>query len=408
MQLARSVLRFVFGALLAQVSVAVLETALMASKDGSELIDLIYRAAFDTDLWEPVMERFADHIGGNSAHLSGISLDSGGGSVITARIDPVMKQRYFDYYALKNPLSNVSDPDAYLRDWRLGINTDEDLMPREDLLASEFFNDYMRPQDAHACAMLRLATHGRRVYALTINRSEANAGFDQGDLDFARSIYPHLLRAFDMGQRLAETQLMAGNLADALETSQHGVFVLEDNGQVRRMNRKAESLLAESDGLRIANGRLFAGRPDLSSMLHGLIARATTAASRPLGGSMSLPTAGRRKPLSITVAPMRSERLAFFDNRPCAVLVVTDLDAGVAAPEQQLRSLFGLTKSEVRVAAALFDGLSAKEAADALGISIFTVRVQIGRIFEKTGVPRQAELVRLMMRIVGGNILGSQ
>ena len=50
---------------------------------------------------------------------------------------------------------------------------------------------------------------------------------------------------------------------------------------------------------------------------------------------------------------------------------------------------------------AVFEGLTSKEAAENLGLSFHTVRVQLARIFEKTNTNRQAELVRLMMGAVG-------
>ena len=70
----------------------------------------------------------------------------------------------------------------------------------------------------------------------------------------------------------------------------------------------------------------------------------------------------------------------------------------VPAPSGELRDLFGLT-AEIRLAAAVFEGLSLPEAAEKFGISINTVRFQLARIFDKTGVSRQAELVKLMMQL---------
>jgi DNA-binding CsgD family transcriptional regulator len=78
---------------------------------------------------------------------------------------------------------------------------------------------------------------------------------------------------------------------------------------------------------------------------------------------------------------------------------VTDLEIEVSAPDGELRDLFGLTGAEVRLAAAVFEGLTLAEAAERFGLSVNTVRFQLARIFDKTGVSRQAELVKLMMRL---------
>ena len=54
-----------------------------------------------------------------------------------------------------------------------------------------------------------------------------------------------------------------------------------------------------------------------------------------------------------------------------------------------------------RLALALFEGASLTEAAEGLKISRFTAQNHLARIFEKTGVNRQAVLIKLMMRAVG-------
>lgn len=86
-----------------------------------------------------------------------------------------------------------------------------------------------------------------------------------------------------------------------------------------------------------------------------------------------------------------------------------DLSAGVrrgaiafVAPDREAandasrmyRETFGLTPAEARLAAALKDGLSLKEAAAHLNISVNTARNQIKGVFEKLGVNRQGDLIR--------------
>jgi DNA-binding CsgD family transcriptional regulator len=116
---------------------------------------------------------------------------------------------------------------------------------------------------------------------------------------------------------------------------------------------------------------------------------------------MPLATPTRRLPLSVMVAPIGSEGLAVFHGGPSVIVCVTDLEAGVNLPEQRLRDLFGLTTAEARIAQALVEGRSPREVAESLRLSFYTVRWHMVRIFDKTGTKRQAELVRLMMRVVG-------
>ena len=113
---------------------------------------------------------------------------------------------------------------------------------------------------------------------------------------------------------------------------------------------------------------------------------------------MGLRTPSRRQPLSLIVAPLRSDRS--YEPGAASVLVcIADLEAGLSLPERQLRELFGLTPAETRLALELLKGADLRESALALGTSPTTVRNQLAAIFAKTDVNRQAELIQLMMRL---------
>ena len=74
----------------------------------------------------------------------------------------------------------------------------------------------------------------------------------------------------------------------------------------------------------------------------------------------------------------------------------SDLGGTSAGIADELQTLFGLTLAEAQVAAAIFEGDEAADIAIARGVAESTVRKQIGAIFRKLDVHRQAELVRLL------------
>lgn len=60
---------------------------------------------------------------------------------------------------------------------------------------------------------------------------------------------------------------------------------------------------------------------------------------------------------------------------------------------------FGLTAAELRLATKLREGLALSEAAEALGVSVNTVRNQLRAIFEKMGLKRQSDLIRTLTEL---------
>ena len=65
--------------------------------------------------------------------------------------------------------------------------------------------------------------------------------------------------------------------------------------------------------------------------------------------------------------------------------------------EDTLRTRFGLTRAESRVALLRCDGRAPKNIAETIGVSVETVRSQMKSIFAKADVRRQIELVRLLL-----------
>jgi DNA-binding CsgD family transcriptional regulator len=80
---------------------------------------------------------------------------------------------------------------------------------------------------------------------------------------------------------------------------------------------------------------------------------------------------------------------------PAALIV----EASAPTPRdgaQRLRLTYGLTEAEARFAEEILKGDGKRAAAERCGISYSTARTHLSRIFDKTGVHRQAALVRLL------------
>ena len=59
---------------------------------------------------------------------------------------------------------------------------------------------------------------------------------------------------------------------------------------------------------------------------------------------------------------------------------------------------FGFTPAKTIFALEITEGDGRKATAERLGISVGTARSHLSKIFDKTGVTRQAKLVRLLLR----------
>ncbi len=72
----------------------------------------------------------------------------------------------------------------------------------------------------------------------------------------------------------------------------------------------------------------------------------------------------------------------------------------------RLAAAYGLTRAEAGVALAVVEAGGLARAASRLGISRSTARTHLQHVFQKTGVHRQAELVRLLLTLSPATGLG--
>lgn len=364
-----------------------------------QLIRQIYAAAFDQELWVDVMERLADAVGGMQGCLSRLDItDEAAAEAILFRSDPRWLDAHTQHFGNVNVFRTVKDLATYHDIWEKAVQTDEDCLSRDDYHASEYYNDFLRPQGVDRALFIRLGLSGTVVSTVNIGRRVGEA-FEPADLAFAARLQPHMMRSYEVSRQIAQPSGVVRNLAEALQQSPHALFLVEPGCALTYANRVGERLLARDRSLIVFNGRLTPSHTDAARQFERLVGQAAHQDRAAIGGVMSVtrPTGGT--PLAVRTSPLPRDMGPVYRATRPVLVTVTDLDAEIAAPSAQLKILFSMTAAEIRLAVAVFEGLSLPEAAEQFGLSTNTLRFQLARIFDKTGVSRQAELVKLMMRL---------
>lgn len=368
--------------------------------DEGKFLDLLYAAPFDGSLWVPAMELFADILACNGAWLSRLSVADGKGAGIIARIDPEKPAVYLSHFATVNPFSNEADPRGFVARWSPKIRFYEDWLPREAVERTEYYNDFLRPQDIYCSMMLGLSADGVETCTLSMNRSHGKGDFDTQEVETARRLHPHWRRAFKLAGRLQSTRMVSADIAAMLDHAGHAMLLVESSGRVRYANALASAMVGPRSGLRIQSDRLSASHPPAARQLEALIGQATRGdGGERRGGTMIVPHGEEGAWLAVSVDPVPDQPLSVFPSERAAIICVTDPQARANVSESRLQQMFGLTPAETRVALALLDGLSPREAAEQLGVRYQTVRNQMQALFQKTMTSRQAELVLLLARV---------
>lgn len=319
--------------------------------------------------------------------------------------DKSFRDDYKSYYSPLNP---------YVRGSRRKLRTDRsvlgsDLLSLRRLEHTEFYCDFLRPQELHHSIGIVALSEATTNVSLTALRARRRGPYTAAEQELFTLLGPHLVQALRLRRRLGGLESTLDGLAAALDRMPQGAILLDHRDRPLVVNRRAGQLLAREDGLSLGPGGLAAARSDgtaaLRRLLHGGERGAGDAVSR-TGGVVLLPRPSARRPLSLLVVhpalsdPPADPALAATGG--VKLVFVTDPEAEPRPPEEVLRELYGLTPAEARVTGLLLRGHSVTEAADELEVSRSTVRTHLKRIFSKTGTNRQAELVRLCLRSVAG------
>lgn len=188
------------------------------------------------------------------------------------------------------------------------------------------------------------------------------------------------------GAASSQTKLLA------VSRQADGVVLLGPGGAIRSMNEAAIRMLTAGDGLALVGDLFVAHRPPESRRLSHLLGEAL---GRLASGQMlvSRRLSGRPYLVRLTPVPPTDHRSA--THGIACIMLVRDLSHASLSPPT-LRELFGLTRREADLAAALVRLGSLRKAAADAAMAINTARNHLRTIFVKTSVNSQVRLVALL------------
>ena len=125
----------------------------------------------------------------------------------------------------------------------------EMIIPEREFLQTEYYNDFLRRFDLfYHCggAVLREAS---AVAILRVNRPRGGSPFGERELEVLRLLMPHFKRALQFQRRLSLVEARGQALLAGLDALPTGFVLVDARGKILLMNRSAEAILRENDGL---------------------------------------------------------------------------------------------------------------------------------------------------------------
>ena len=205
-------------------------------------------------------------------------------------------------------------------------------------------------------------------------------------------------RLHDETRRLISNIETLASLHDQLAL---GALVVDRDGFLLCTNAGAAQLLSAFDGLMLDGNRVRAASAHDDAQLQRAIERAATGVCREDDLDMIFIRVARpgKGPVLLLALPTVGPGLRFFEDGLPVTLLVIDPDVAMVPAADTLRVLYGFTAREAEIAALLIQGLSIKDAAASLGVSMTTARTFVSQIIAKTDSHSQAELMLRLLAI---------
>jgi DNA-binding CsgD family transcriptional regulator len=240
---------------------------------------------------------------------------------------------------------------------------------------SHAWREYVRPYggEQELLVALRTAT-GEAWGVLGLYREPGQPMFDRDDLEFLRSLAPHLAEGARRG-------LLVGEASDPDRPDAPGLVVLDEGWEVESLTPGVERWLEE-----LPDGDWEAQQKLPSSVL-AVAGRALRTAEDESPGEVAVARVLSRTGRWIV---LHGASLVTEGARRVAVIVEPAHPARISP---LLMAAYGLSEREQDVTRRVLQGDSTAQIADELCVSPHTVQQHLKSVFEKTGVRSRRELV---------------
>ena len=222
-----------------------------------------------------------------------------------------------------------------------------------------------------------------------VSRHISNGAFSEDHVAFIRLLTPHVKRAFSIGNLFIEREAASAGFHGILASLSCAAFVIDKGKSIVFRNAIAEAELATGTLLHEENSRLALR---LTNVVKSLSDFVESDESRGLDLEFKDQEGARRHLTSIALPKLFGEKDLFL------VLIRTPA-AELHTPLGTASKMFNLTLAESQILSALLQGDTLENASGRFGISRSTVKTHLESIFSKSGVNRQADLIRRVMEL---------
>ncbi len=362
-----------------------------------DLLSLTYEAATDYAKWPYVLASLIRSLNVDSAALYFIDTRTHDISFITtAGIDKETVEGLKENYRISPPFANLAEKAPV-----------GDVMTANGLSMIKAFAEDPMSQNVFIPAGINnfvaevLIRDDAFTAVISLHTTTETGPFKKGQVAAFKKFSHHLIRSINILRRYNASEGQRQGMTDLLQRLPLGVILLSRDGLVVEMNKRAKRIIENKDGLAVdRTGHLRTLSPKDNQALKNLIHKTVGTGPDRQGGTpeaMTVESSESGKKLNLLATPLKRLPSITAGHFPAAAVFIGDPGGETGSSVGTLKKLYGLSRSEARLAEALSKGKNLKVIAEEFGVSVSTLRSQLHSAFGKTSTANQADLVRLVL-----------
>jgi DNA-binding CsgD family transcriptional regulator len=267
---------------------------------------------------------------------------------------------------------------------------------RRTWVGNTMYENWAKPQGLIDLVGISFARDPTMLGAVWMTRHYSRGEIGEREMAALRLIGPHFRRAVAISKLLDMKAVMAASFACALDSFAAAVLLVDERLGLVHANAPAKVMLEAGDPVQLHQGRIAVPHAVALDALTSAVAHCATSELELGQRGIGVPLRRRSGEACVAhVLPLRMGQIrpGLSPNATAAVFIAPAVSPP-QLPGDALALLYDLTPAETRVFELLAGGKTQAAIAAQLGIAPSTVKTHLLKVFEKTGINRQAELVR--------------
>ncbi|MGE4371314.1 MAG: helix-turn-helix transcriptional regulator [Xanthobacter sp.] len=359
----------------------------------NKLVYKIYDAALSPEHWSAALDEVATLSGSNGAIIYAKKPEGWTFPLHSDGVSDALKAYVDEGWAEHNPWLESRMESGF----RVGdVYRDLDIVTPEEMETNPFYTDFLRRFGLGRQMVAIIYSDLGNPTCLVSHRQMSRGPFQKNEMDQHLLVARHLEQSLRITCKVTQMNAQYSSVSNAFDMMDRAAFILDKNQTPIKINQSARNLL---DSYFIqSNNQIKPVLPHEETTFSQVIKQAHNLV--PENRTTLQPTTISDKQgkdrLVVWGVPLignSADKLGLVKDEKNVLVLAQPLQQDNRIEPTVIRSVFGLTTGEARLASLLGAGRSVAEAAKELNLTEGTTRFVLKRIFRKMDVHRQAELV---------------